>query len=275
MTPMSDEKLPFSDRHGFRPAEAEITIRSDFPVELRSVVVDISYEAGMGPHSARSVICKVLRKREDQSNWSAPNVDNEARQKLDEAQWYEAYDVLEAMDRWLKENQRTSNQELNPILFEREINKFFRKEGVGWQLHGGEIRIRGTEAWQEVIEKATTDLAGGKLETASSELRQALYDLSRRPAVDLTGAVQHSLAAVECAAREVTSDRKATLGELIKRNPGFFPPPLDQAVEKLWGFASEKGRHLREGREPTSDEAQLVVGLSAALSSFIAAKNRP
>lgn len=272
---MADERIPFSERHGFRPVEAEITVRKDFPLDLRSIVIDIAYEAGMGPHGARSVICKVLRKREDKSNWSPfPNVDDEARQQLDGAPWYEVYDVIEAMYRWLKGNSRTSERELRPDYFESEINKFFRKEGVGWQLQGGEIQIRGPEAWQEVVEQAATDLRDAELDTASGELRKAFYDLSRRPTPDLTGAVQHALAAVECAAREVTGDRKATLGELIKRNPGFFPPPLDQAVEKVWGFASEKGRHLREGREPSADESNLVVGLAAALSTFVASKKR-
>jgi hypothetical protein len=116
------------------------------------------------------------------------------------------------------------------------LNKFFRKEGIGWQLG------------------------------------QAIADLSRRPDPDVTGAVQHALAAVECSARDVTGDLRATLGELIKRNPGFFPPPLDVAVEKAWGFASERGRHLREGREPLPEEAHLVVGLAAALCSYIATK---
>jgi AbiJ N-terminal domain 4 len=260
------ERTPFSERHGFKPAEREISVRHEFPVDLRSIVVDFAYESGLRPAHARPIVCKVLRKREDPSNWSEyPNVDGEVRQRLDDAEWYEVYDVIEAFHRWLA-------REGDSEKFERELNNFFRKEGIGWQLANGQVEIRGAEALQQVVEKGEHDLAEKKLKTAAGELKQALADLSRRPEADVTGAVQHALAAVECSAREVTGHTKATLGEVIKRNPGFFPPPLDSAVEKMWGYASERGRHLREGEEPTEEQAHLVVGLSAALASFIASK---
>jgi hypothetical protein len=272
---MTPEKKTFSERHGFEPAERKITIRHEFPKALRSVVVDIAYESGLRPAYARPIVCKVLRKREDPSNWSDyPNVDGEVREKLEDAEWYEVYDVIEAFYRWMKNGggRQAWEPKPQPEHFEREINKFFRKEGIGWQLVQGEIQIRGPEAYEEIVHKAAKDLRSKKLKTAAGELSEAIADLSQRPEPDVTGAVQHALAAVECAARDVTGDVKATLGELIKRNPRFFPPPLDVAVEKAWGFASEHGRHLREGREPAAEEAQLVVGLAAALSSYIAAK---
>jgi hypothetical protein len=49
-------------------------------------------------------------------------------------------------------------------------------------------------------------------------------------------------------------------------------PPLDQALIKLWGYASERGRHLREGCEPGLEEAQLVVGVAAAASTYVSKK---
>lgn len=66
---------------------------------------------------------------------------------------------------------------------------------------------------------------------------------------------------------------EATLGEVIKRNPGLLPKPLDQAVEKAWGYASETGRHLREGDSPAYDEAELIVGLSGAVCRYLARKH--
>src|SRR5439155_8871530 len=44
----------FSSRHGFEPQEAEIRVRNDAPYNLRGVVVDIAYEAGLDPHSMRT-----------------------------------------------------------------------------------------------------------------------------------------------------------------------------------------------------------------------------
>ena len=61
----------FSSRHGFDAEEAEITVRNDAPYNLRGLVVDIAYEAGLDPHSMRSIVCSTLREREDPGNWSA------------------------------------------------------------------------------------------------------------------------------------------------------------------------------------------------------------
>lgn len=80
------------------------------------------------------------------------------------------------------------------------------------------------------------------------------------------------MASLECVAREVTGDHKATLGKILKRNPGLVPPPLNVALEKLWGFASEYGRHVREGRSTDYAGAQLVVGTCAAAVTYLIRK---
>src|SRR5215212_3397584 len=88
----------FSDRHGFRPKDVPITIRTEAPEDLRGVVVDIAYESGYSPSPLRSIVCRVLRKRPDPSNWSEyPNIDGEVRLFLDHAEWYEVYDIIEAV----------------------------------------------------------------------------------------------------------------------------------------------------------------------------------
>lgn len=81
------------------------------------------------------------------------------------------------------------------------------------------------------------------------------------------------MAALECVVRDVTGDHKATLGDLIKKNPGLLPPPLDQVVEKAWGYASERGRHLREGREPEMEEVEFVVGLASIVATYLSKKS--
>lgn len=77
------------------------------------------------------------------------------------------------------------------------------------------------------------------------------------------------MASLECVVRDISGDHKATLGELLKRYPDMVPSPLNVALEKLWGFASEYGRHVREGRNPEFTEAQLVVGVSAAVIAYL------
>lgn len=69
--------------------------------------------------------------------------------------------------------------------------------------------------------------------------------------------------------REITSDTKSTLGELMKKYPRVIPTPLDQAVTRIWVFTPEQGRHLREGQAPEYLEADLVVGATSSIVTYI------
>lgn len=267
----------FSERHGFKPSEAPITIRTDAPEDLRGVLVDIAYECGYSPSPLRTLVCRLLRKRPDPSNWSEyPNIDGEVRWLVDNAPWYDVYDIIEGVSEELSSAANNSHSEIGSSdaqKFELEINKYFRQAGIGWQLKSGELQIRGSDALEQTVRSADRALRRTGRKTAAGELQEALRDLSRRPEADVTGAVQHALAAVECAARDFTGDSKATLGELIKRNPDFLPAPLDAAVSKVWGYASERARHLREGGEPSLEDAHLIVGFSAAICNYISARS--
>jgi hypothetical protein len=266
----------FSKRYGFQPEEAEITVHKDAPHELRGVLVDIAYEAGLSPKPLRSLVCRVLRIREDHTNWSEyPNIDEELRYHLDDCEWFKVYDIIEELYETLRSRQifaRGSQEGFGYEYFETELNNCFRKVGIGWQLVDGKIQIRGPEVFEQAVNEAVEAIQAAGLQTASREIHEALIDLSRRPNSDITGALHHGMAALECVLREVSGDQKPTLGEILKRHSGLIPPSLDQCVEKAWGFASEQGRHLREGREPALEEAALVVGICGQVISYLTKK---
>lgn len=73
--------------------------------------------------------------------------------------------------------------------------------------------------------------------------------------------------------RGVSGNSKPTLGKLMQRHPDLFPKPVDNAVEKLWGYASENARHGREGNAPTREEAMLIVGISVTLVNYLIHKS--
>jgi hypothetical protein len=183
-------------------------------------------------------------------------------------EWFRVYDIIEAIHRYLMYRDPDRAKE-----FEAEINAYFRETGIGWQLLNGVVQVRGAEAFESTVRRATAALAAAPRPTASREIEEALRDLSRRPEPDLTGAIQHATAALECVARDICGDPKATLGEILKRYPLILPRPLDDAVSKVWGYASEMARHLREGRIPDRDETELVVGLAAAVATYLAGKS--
>lgn len=255
----------FSKRHGYQAPEAPISIRNEAPLDLREAVIQMIYDESYQPSFVRRHLCKLLRKRPDQSNWSEfPNIDSEVQILMEECQWYQVYDFIEAIWDEMDTPQKES--------FQEEINDYFIEKGIGWKFHYGQIEYRGQEGFEQSMVQAVTVLADSSLSTASQEIREAIHDLSRRPEPDITGAIQHALASLECTSRELAGDSKATLGELIKKYPGIIPKPLDGAIEKLWGFSSEQGRHLKEGKNPTYEEAELTVGICAAIVTYLGKK---
>lgn len=261
----------FSERHGFNEIhEVPITIRNDAPYALRGILVDLAYEFGLRPSTLRNLVCRRLRTRADQNNWSEyPNIDYEVRGLIDECAWFKVYDILEDI---VNEINETSDQ--NQLAkFQAEINMVFIEHGIGWKLVDGVITYRGPEGIDKLLVSAVETEVSKGYKTSANELHEAIKDMSRRPNADITGAIQHAIASLECVAREV-SGSKETLGQWLKKHPDAFPKPLGEYVEKIWGFACEHGRHLIESGEPSLDEAELVLGLCATLGNYLSKKGK-
>lgn len=258
----------FSKRHGHGRQGKEITIREDAPIRLREWLIQTAYALGFSPGPLRVLICRVLRRLPDQNNWSEyPNIAGEVQELVLTCDWFQVYDIIEELFSTLQQRDPAIAQQ-----FQEEINEFFRAEGIGWQLIDGLIETRGDESFEASARTAISTLIDAGRSTASQEMHEALKDLSRRPAADITGAIQHSMVALECVAREISGDKTSTLGKIISDNPHLIPKPLDVSVEKAWGFASEMGRHVREGRTPSREDAELIVGLSAVVATYLVRK---
>ena len=256
----------FSVRYGFHSPQGDQLIREDAPEELRVGLLQVVHiDLEKGPRWIRSIVCGILRIREESNNWSEyPNIWNEVQDYIYDCEWYSVYDIIEGFYNVIPFTERED--------FEEKVNQLFYEENIGWQLVAGELHVRGDEAFEQVLDGAAEVLDSSGLTTAASELTEAIRDLSRRPEPDLSGAGHHSMAALECVARQVTGDEKSTLGKIIKENVGLIPPPVDDAVLKLWGFASDQARHGKVSRELNWEEVQLLVGISAALSSYLVQK---
>lgn len=262
---------PFSKRNRFTTPK-EIIIWEDAPESLRYFVLDGAKQLGYGPSALRTIVCRVLRTRPDPSNWSEyPNVWDEVQYLMYGCDWFKVYDIIEELHSSFAQSDQYRGEQ-NAALFAEAINGFFVEEGIGWQLVNGQIVTRGTEAFESIVKETTTALEASSRPTAATHLHEALQDLSRRPQPDLPGAIYHAMGALECVARDLTGNPRATLGEILKRYTGLLPKPLDTALAQIWGYASNEARHVEEGREPGRDEAELVVALSAAISSYLIRK---
>lgn len=263
-----DPNTLFSKRYGYALPEAEITVREDAPEVVRSAILALADAHGISPDALRSAICAVLKRTPDRNNWSAGNVAREADYLLlEDAPWFRVYDVAERLHDAVERQAWGTGQD-----FAAGLNEAFREHGVGYEMKDGRIVGRGSLAFREATEEAVGLMTAADKPTAATEMRQALADITRRPP-DVTGAVQHGMAALECTARDVTGQPHANLGQLL---PSLgLPKPLDEAVGKLWGFASQRGRHVAEGRDPSFEEAELVVTVSSALSVYLLRKSNP
>ncbi len=194
----------FSKRNRYSSGAKEVTIREDAPGNLRYVVLQTAIDLGWRPSWLRSILCRVLRVAPDAGNWSEyPNIWDEVQWLMNRCDWFNVYDIIEALHARFAETEAAQ--------FAEELNEFFIEEGIGWQLVNGHIVTRGTEAFELLVTEAASALETSERPTAARHLHEALQDLSRRPQADLPGAAYHAMGALECVARDLTGDPKATL----------------------------------------------------------------
>ena len=280
----------------------EISIREEAPLELRRAVVELAVRAGLNPDE---LLTQAIYQEPEERPWVPPTLATAAtggsqavalERVIERWERFRVYDFVEVIYTKLRNRAEVASRQAEQESlqqasinfeeefgypppdgreadFERELNEYFVHAGVGWQLVDGQIQMRGPEAFEAVVHTAIEELQSSERLTARGEIHEALRDLSRRPDPDITGAIQHAMAALECVARDVAGEPKATLGEILKRNPDLIQEPLRTSVEKAWGYASEMGRHVREGRKPEREEAELVVGLAATVATYLSRKN--
>ena len=260
---MDNTAPPFSDRFGYHEPEIEISVREDAPTFVRDGILMLGYAANLDPGTMRDILCQVLLTRPDPNNWSPSNVEHEVSGLIDDSPWFKIYDFAERLHTAIGKRDYSGDGQNR---FEAQLNQFFREKGIGWEMKQGILVARGSEAFMLATGHATDVMQSSGSPTAANEIHEALRDISRRPNADVTGAIQHAMAALECVAREIDGSSD-TLGQIIKRLS--IPAPLDSSLHQLWGFASQQGRHIQEGREPSFEEAELVVTIASAVSVYL------
>lgn len=256
--------MTFSRRHIFATTPP-ITVRTDAPDGLYYAVIQNAYDCGPSYSQIRSVTCQVLLSAPNLNNWSeVPNVRDEVLQDILNCDWFKVYDVAEALLSYFE----TTRGYGDAVQYADAMNEFFIGAGIGWQFAPNEgIVYRGDETFRTATAEAATSLKGSGRKNAATGIEEAIRDISRRPDPDITGAVSHAMAAVECVAQDVLRS-KDTLGQIVKNLN--LPKPLDEAVSKLYGFASQHGRHVSEQSRPAPEDAELVVQVACAICTYLA-----
>lgn len=242
-------------------------MRNEAPESVRAVLLKEAEKAQVGVGELEAIIRQALDKLPT-GDWSADYILSNVVSDIHQCEWFQVYDIIEAVAQHLIQKGWNDAAER----FQEAMNAHFREAGIGWQFVNGMIEIRGPEAFEATTRGVIAILEDSKKVTARQEFHEARRDLSRRPDPDVTGAVQHAIAALECIARDVSGDSKATLGVLLGKRYISLPPPLDEAATKLWGYASNMARHLQEGRVIAYEEAELLVATASALATYLTKK---
>ena len=247
----------FSDRNQINIEPVEISIRFEAPTQLRAWLLPLVKRLKFSIKSFREIICQMSYQPSNPSNWGENSfMEDEIQNLLNSCKWNYIYDIIEETYNQLPKNIKEE--------FASNINKFLISNGYGWKLDKGQILSRGDDAFEQSINSAINCIEQSNPD-AHSEIKKALVDISKRPEPDITGAVQHSMAALECLCREYFNDSKRNLGDIIKIYRDRIPKPLDDAMAKFFGFASQHGRHVEEGNSPSFQDAELTVHICASL----------
>lgn len=186
---------------------------------------------------------------------------------IENCEWPRVFDIAEQGYRALAVSRPTVPEKRSH--FADSINLACNANSLGWRMKGGRFEVFGNSVDEEVAATVVTALSNAGLRTSAGELEAARQDLSRRPVPDITGAMQHAGAALECVAREVTQDRTLTFGDILKKHQSLFPGAYYKVAQGVWGIVSNNGRHVQEGTEPAREEALALVNLVAALVGFM------
>jgi hypothetical protein len=190
-------------------------------------------------------------------------------------EWFQVYDIIEDIFAQLSfhEEELAANEEPRAHPFQQEINFYLRYAGIGWQMVDGLILSRSNDEFERTVETAKAELSASGRTTASDRIRKALENLSVRPNPDYSGAISHTTGAMECVLHDIT-DETMTLGKYLQSFPQLFAPTMRKALDGLWGYSSEEGaRHGREGVEPPRDDAEFIVAIAAAVTTYLNRKH--
>jgi hypothetical protein len=268
---MSRRPQIFSKRYGHRP-DVPISVREDAPEGFRRAVVTCAeMDAKMGIGSIVWIVRATLGKPPS-TDWSDDYIRSDVHQLVAQCDWWQVYDIAEEI--YLRASE-TDPELTYPTAYQEAVNDYCIANGIGWKMVGGAFEARTSDLGSALLQETETALHDAGKPTSADELRKALDALSRRPHSDITGAMQHAGASIECLARDLCGDSKLTLGDIIKHHPSLFPGAYRKLAESIWGITSNNGRHLAEGGEPTFNEAMLLVGVVTALANYLLSEHQP
>lgn len=179
-------------------------------------------------------------------------------------EWNEAYDFIEFV---LKHGVSFRRGLMN------ECNSAMERENAGYRVLGEEVTPITNEAEMEAVAAAALT----RFANVNIHITRAVELLSDRKDPDYRNSIKEAISAVECVCRVVSKDKKATLGQALKRigEQQAIHPALEKAFSALYGYASDADgiRHsLINHNEITFTEAKFMVVACSAFVNYLTGK---
>jgi hypothetical protein len=171
------------------------------------------------------------------------------------AKWWEVYNFLEF---------------LLPIggqIFSERVSTFLEREKSGYRIIDGHF-VPITDRI-EINSVADATSSANRFGAAREHLRTAIDLFAKKPHPDYRNSIKEAISAVESAARIISGNPKATLGDALKAINDKMPlhPALREAMNRLYGYTSDEGgiRHalLEESNIDEAEAKFMIVACSA------------
>lgn len=157
--------------------------------------------------------------------------------------------------------------------FDSRINDVLEREKAAYRFLAGVIAPLTNEIELEEVASAAT--RGGRFSPVANHIRTAVTLFAQNPHPDYRNSVKESISAVESAAKLITNQPNATLGEALKVVNDKHPlhGAFRSGISSLYGYTSGEGgiRHglMDESNIDEADARYMLVSCSAFANYLI------
>lgn len=183
---------------------------------------------------------------------------------FDSAKWYQIFDFIEIYMNILPTKDRKDAR--------KNFNDILEIENSGYRVLANKVVPITNNEEIKCIEKAQQS----EYESVNIHITKALELFSKRPNADYENSIKESISAVEALCCIITNDKKATLGDALKKleTKGVkLHRALQNAMSSLYGYTSDEGG-IRHGSidfvgASSEDAKYMLISCSAFVNYLI------
>lgn len=189
---------------------------------------------------------------------------NKLQKWFDNAKWFETFDFIEIYMNILPAKDRKEVR--------KNFNDVLETENSGYRVSGNKVIPITNKEEIKCIEKAQQT----EYESVNIHIEKAAELLSKRPTADYENSIKEAISAVEAMCCIITNDKKATLGDALKKleSRGIkLHKALRNAMSSLYGYTSDEGG-IRHGSiefvgASSEDAKYMLISCSAFINYLI------